>query len=282
MAPLTRTIEQNVVRHYTHGSLEQAILSGLTGLAPPIDSNALEQLAAVDEFHIGGRQATDELATQLELRPRLRVLDIGCGIGGTARWLALRYQCRVTGVDVTPEYVDVGNSLNRRLGMAGSVTLRTANALALPFEHESFDRATLLHVGMNIPDKGELFSEVFTVLKPHGLVGVYDLMRIGQGELRYPVPWARTAETSFVSDLHEYRAVLSAAAFDLVAERDRREFALVFLERLQMRAAAQGVPPLGVHILMGPDAGTKIANMAHNIECGYIAPVEMVARRRPA
>ena len=74
------TTEQDVARHKTHGALEDAILGGLAALGPAADSDAVEQLAAVDEFHIGGREATADIADRLGLQPGLRVLDVGCEI----------------------------------------------------------------------------------------------------------------------------------------------------------------------------------------------------------
>jgi len=70
-------------------------------------------------------------------------------------------------------------------------------ALALPFPDNAFDVATLIHVGMNIEDKAKLCSEVHRVLRPGSLFGIYDVMKTGDGELTYPVPWATTAESSF-------------------------------------------------------------------------------------
>jgi hypothetical protein len=115
-----------------------------------------DQLAMVDEFHIGGRKATVELLDQLDLRPALRVLDAG----GTARYLARRDGVEVTGVDLTAEYVEVATSLTLRAGLAELVQFRQASASTLPFSDGSFDRVCILHVGMNIADKAALFAEI--------------------------------------------------------------------------------------------------------------------------
>jgi SAM-dependent methyltransferase len=270
-------IEQDVASHYTHGSLEQSILAGLAGVQ--VGDDTIARLAAVDEFHIGGREATAEVADQLALQPGLRVLDVGCGMGGTARFLASHYGCRVTGVDLTPEFVDVGNSLNRRVGLSEAIDLHVASALYLPFDNGSFDRATLFHVGMNIADKRKLFAEIARILKPAAFLAVYDVMRMGDGELTYPVPWAQTAATSFVERPETYRSALCAVDFELAAERNTREPALVFFRRMTARVADSGAPPLGLHILMGREASIKVANMIENLECDLIAPVEMIARR---
>lgn len=133
---------------------------------------------------------------------------------------------------------------------------------------------------MNIEDKEGLASEVARVLKPGAVFGIYDVMRTGPGEITYPVPWASTAELNALADLDRYKAALQKAGFHVLAERNRREFALAFFADLRARAAASGgPPPLGLHVLMGKNAPEKVQNMIGNISEGRIAPVELVARK---
>src|SRR5467141_316339 len=77
-------LEQSVARHYAHGSLEPAILEALTASGKDLDRLAPSDLAPVDEFHIGGRQATADLAAQIGFGAGLHLLDIGCGLGGAS------------------------------------------------------------------------------------------------------------------------------------------------------------------------------------------------------
>jgi ubiquinone/menaquinone biosynthesis C-methylase UbiE len=274
------TIEQDVSRHYTHGNLQEAVLKGLRALGRAPDDVRPEDLAAIDEFHMGGPQATTELAEGLGLEQGTRLLDIGSGLGGPARFFARRYGCEVTGIDLTPEYVEVAQNLTRMVGLEGSVSYRVGSATALPFADGNFDAATLLHVGMNIPDKDRLFVEAARVLRRSGVFGVYDVMRVGEGELEFPVAWAASANTSFVLEPAGYRRALEAAGFTVESERSQRDLAVAFFERLRARIAQSGPPPLGLHILMGADAGKKIANLIGNLEAGRIAPVEMICRKR--
>jgi ubiquinone/menaquinone biosynthesis C-methylase UbiE len=166
---MTTTIEQEVVQHWTHGSLEEAIRSGLIASGHSLDRLQPDDLAPVDEFHMGGREATVHLAEKIDLKAGTTVLDIGSGIGGLARFLADRYGCRVVGIDVTPEYVKVAESLTGMVGLAGQVAFKVASATALPFDAESFDAALLIHVAMNIADKEKLCAEVARVLKTDGV-----------------------------------------------------------------------------------------------------------------
>ena len=133
---------------------------------------------------------------------------------------------------------------------------------------------------MNIADKRALAEEARRILKPGGFLGIYDVMRVGDGELTYPVPWATQAKSSAVASPDEYKRALDEAGFVLSAERDRSAFALDFFERLRDDArGSQGPPPLGLHILMGEDAPTKVQNMIENISAGRVAPVELVAQK---
>ncbi len=274
------TVEQKVAQHYTHGSLQQEILAALEAMLAKSDAPILEQLARVDEFHTGGRLATKAVAASLALAPRHRVLDIGCGIGGAARFFATSYGCQVAGVDLTPEYIKVGNLLNARLGLEAQIDLYVASALATPFPDHSFARATMLHVGMNIADKTGLFAEVARVLEPGGLFVVYDVMAMGTAPLAFPVAWAGDAATSFVSPPSVYRAALETAGFEVLDEANKGAEALAFFASAKAHLAKGGPTPLGLRIVMGKDAPLTVANMLGNLEKGLIAPVQMLARRR--
>ncbi len=271
----------DISHHYTHGSLVAAIRSGIGSLGKTINSITVDDLAPIDEFHIGGRQATEDFLGQLDLSPEQHVLDVGCGLGGAARFTASRYGCRVAGIDLTPEYVETATVLCGWVGLDSRISLHQGSALAMPFADRVFDRAYMLHVGMNIEDKAKLCSEVSRVLRLNSLFGIYDVMRTGDGELRYPVPWATTAASSAVAKPSEYRDALEAAGFTVIAERNRRDFALAFFDQLRAKSAAVGgPPPLGLHILMGRNSPDKVQNMIQNISSGSIGPVELIARNK--
>lgn len=272
--------QADVSRHYAHGSLTDAIREGLAALGKAPGTIAVDDLAPVDEFHIGGRKASEDFLDQLGLDADKHVLDVGCGLGGAARFVASRYGSRVTGIDLTSEYVATGRTLCTWVGLDQRIALHQGSALAMPFADSSFDGAYMLHVGMNIEDKDKLAAEVARVLRPGGAFGIYDVMRIGPGDLAYPVPWAATADLSAVSEPDRYKKALERAGFAVTAERDRRDFALAFFANVRARtAAAGGPPPLGLHVLMGKTTPEKVQNMIDNISKGRIAPVELIARK---
>lgn len=275
------SVEQHVAQHYARGDLEQAVLAALKASGKDPDRLELSDLSPVDEFHTGGRLSTVELARQMALAPGAHLLDIGCGIGGPSRYFAAEHGCRVTGIDLTDDYVRLAAALARRVGLERLVDYRQASALDLPFEAATFDGAYMMHVGMNIEDKPRLFAEVRRVLRPGGQFAIFDVMRSGEGALAYPVHWAADAHTSFVASPAEYRRGLEAAGFDVVKERDRSDFAREFFRQVAARAAEAGAPsPLGLHLLMKSDVPQKLANVMANLEKGLIAPTELICRAR--
>ncbi len=273
------TIDQRIASHYAHGSLAQSIRAALVEAGKNPERLQPEDLAPVDEFHVGGRRATADLTARLGLTPGMHVLDIGSGIGGAARHMAHTYGCRVTGIDLSADYVAVAQWLSDAVGLAERVDFRAGSATALPFAAATFDAATMLHVGMNIADKAGLMAGVARVLKPGGVFAVYDVMRRSDDVVLYPLPWAAGPDTSFLAGEDDYRAAAVAAGFAVSETRDRTAFAIEFFQRQRGRAEAGGLPPLGTHILMGPDAALKRNNMLANLERGVIAPVEMICRK---
>ena len=274
------TVEREVADHYAHGALIEAIEKALAASGIERDAVTVADLAPVDEFHIGGRSATVDLAEQLALAPSDRVLDIGSGLGGAARFFADEVGCTVTGVDLTAEYVATARTLSGWVGLGERNAFEHASALAMPFGDASFDAAYMLHVGMNIEAKTELFTETARVLVPGGQLGIYDVMRTSDGEVVYPVPWAETGDTSFLASSGDYRTALDGAGLDVQYEGNRRDWALEFFRTLRAKAAsADRPPPLGIHIVMGESAGRKVGNMLQCVTAGIIAPVQMIARK---
>lgn len=272
------TIDKQISEHYSHGELLKAIESAIEKLGKTTESITIDDLAAVDEFHIGGRLATENLLDQFDFSEEHNILDVGCGLGGAARFVASRYNTQVTGIDLTVEYIETGKSLCEWLNLDEKVSLQHGSATTMPFADESFDGGYMLHVGMNIEDKEQLFREIFRVLKPGSFFAVYDVMRINEGDLAYPVPWATEQATSWLATPDHYKRSLASSGFEVGNENNRRDFALEFFSELRKKTEASGgPPPLGLHTLMQESTPVKIKNMIDNISANYIAPVEIIA-----
>jgi ubiquinone/menaquinone biosynthesis C-methylase UbiE len=272
--------EERIARHYGSGgaeTLETRILAALAKSGKDIAHLTAADLSGGDEFHLGWRAQTIEIGAALALQPDMKLLDIGCGIGGPARFFAEAHGCQVTGIDLTPEFVACASALTARCNLADQVQFRQASALALPFDEGTFDTATLIHVGMNIADKAKLFTEARRVLKPAAHFCVYDIMRVGDDPLPYPMPWAADSETSFVATPEVYRKLLGDAGFRITRERNRRDFTLALAAKMRAEIAANGPPALSLHVIIGPSAKERLGNVMAALERNLIAPVEFLA-----
>lgn len=271
-------IEDAVRHHYGVADLKPRLLGALAGSGVDPGHLTIDDLAPVDEFHIGGRAATEHLIGKLGLVPAARVLDVGCGVGGAARVVAARVGCRVTGVDLTPEFIEVARELTLRTGFGSRVSFVAASALEMPFSNAAFDAAYTMHVAMNIADRAGLYGEIARVLKSGASLGIFDLMSAAPGELRYPLPWADTPATSFLTSAEEMRGLLERAGFCVELVEDRTAAGLQFL-RDRLGASSSGPPTLGIHLLMGAKARPRFENTLAAMEAGVIAPVLLLARR---
>jgi ubiquinone/menaquinone biosynthesis C-methylase UbiE len=233
-------------------------------------------LASLDQFHARGLEATKELATLAGIDGTSRVLDVGSGIGGPARYLAESLGCRVVGVDLTAEYCRVAEALTARVGLADKVEFRTANALDLPFGDGEFDVAWTQHVAMNIADRSRLYREMARVLKPGGKLAFYDAVAMPGAEPLFPVPWARDPSTSFLIDAEATRAVLEKSGFTVRVWRDVTPEARQWFAAL--RPPAQP-PKLGLHLLMGPDFRTMSGNFGRNVIEGRVGLLMAVCEK---
>ncbi len=258
----------DVTAQYTQGNLLDRIYGALHAVGKDPDHLTVADLAPVDHFHTLGPAATTGLADAARLQPGEEVLDVGCGLGGPARMLAAQYGCRVTGIDLTPEYCAAAEELNRKVGMHERIVIQEANALALPFEDNTFDVVWTMHVSMNIEDRATLCDQFARVLKPGGRLAFFDLLA-GEGELVFPVPWADDPSISHLADVAETRALLSAAGFHVGLWEDLTAEGAAFFGKL--------IPsPLGPHLLL-KDMPPKMGNLRRNLEEGRIRAIRCVA-----
>ena len=270
--------EQAVANHYGKGGLLDSILNTVAEAGGDPANITHEDLKPIEEFHIGGREATAYTTQNMALTPDTHVIDIGCGIGGAARYIHHQYGARVSGVDLTPEYVEVARALNEKLGIGDEVDLRVASALELPFEDQSFDSALTMHVAMNIKDRPKLYSEVARVLKPGAIFAIYDVMKKSAAPIAFPVPWSSVAETSHLTTPDEMRVLLGDAGFEIIDVEDRTEFAKMVFEKGQLAVNPDPKTP-SVHAIMGASAPEKIKNLRANVKKGAIGPFQIIAKR---
>jgi MPBQ/MSBQ methyltransferase len=269
----------DVEKHYTRQDLGSAILASLVKAGKDPENLRPQDLAPIDEFHIRGREATLELARLVDPDATKHVLDVGSGIGGPSRCLAAEFGCRVTGLDLTEEYCRVAQMLADRVGLGAQITYRHGNALNMPFEDASFDVVWTQHASMNIANKTQLYAEIRRVLKPGGLLAIYDILAGLGGHVHFPVPWARGPSINFLIAPNELRRLLEEDGFQVMHWRDITEACRTWFRRVAQKMRQSGTPPLGLHVLLGPDFRTMAANLVRNLEEDRIALIETVCRR---
>ena len=268
--------------HYTVTHLGQSILDTLAKAGRDPSRLTPEDLAPIDEFHIRGRAATLDLARAAKISRGMTILDVGSGLGGPARALASEYGCHVTGIDLTEEYCRVARMLSDLLGLGHLLHFQQGDALNLPFQTASFDAVWTEHVAMNIADKARLYGEMFRVLKPGGTLAIYDILRGPTIPVHFPVPWARTSETSFLASPEELRTYLTEVGFQVTDWVDTTETGKAWFVALAERIQRVGLPALSFALLMGEDFSTMAQNQRRNLEEGRIVLAQVVATKSDA
>jgi ubiquinone/menaquinone biosynthesis C-methylase UbiE len=263
-----------VRKHYDAVGLVDRIKAVLETTTLEDQLLTVNQLAPIDHFHVRGILATAELADAVKLSASMRVLDLGCGIGGPARYFAATFGCTVVGIDLSADFVDAATCLTARCGLSDRVTFKVGDALHIPSEAASFDTVFLHHVAMNIEDRDALYAEVLRVLKPEGLFATHDLvLRDGGGAVLYPAPWASDASTSFLLRGEETRAALERVGFRVTHWSDDTKVALDWLKSV---TANPQTDRLNASIVRGQDFPTKAANLAQSMREGSIGVLSAV------
>lgn len=243
----------------------EKIEAGLNLAGKDAHSLTVDDLAPLDEFHTRGRESTLEIAELANLKASDLVLDVGCGLGGTARHLAEQYKCHVVGVDLTEEYISVGKKLTELVGLSDRVELRQGSALEIPYEDGRFDVVWTEHVQMNIADKNRFYSEIARVLKPGGRLLFHDIFR-GRGDPPfYPAPWAEDDSISALVTETEARAFIEQVGLEIDQWIEKVQESIESFKRVSAQIELDGTPPIGVHLLMGDNAKDKLQNYVRNL-----------------
>jgi ubiquinone/menaquinone biosynthesis C-methylase UbiE len=268
-----------VASHYTHGSLKEEVREKLAAAGKDLDDLTVEDLAPLDHLHGRGVSATKDMIDYLALVPGQGVIDIGCGVGGPARYVAATTEATVTGIDLTPEFVELATWLSDLTGLAGQTSFMEANALDLPFDDASFDAGFTQNVSMSVPDKAQFFAEAARVLKPGARFVAGEVAQGPGGDVIYPVPWAMTVEISHLTPPDETTTILEAAGFRVEEVHDSTEQALAYNQAARERAKEKAPPILTPLVILRDRGLERMRNSARNLEQGRAIPVEFVCIR---
>ncbi len=273
------TDEQSISDHWGTGDVYFRIIEAMKAAGIDPDTVTVEQLAPVDHFHARGFPATVELADALPIEAGQRLVDIGCGIGGPARYLARRFGCKVDGLDITAPFVEAGNKLTALVGMQDVVKIELGDGQKLPYADTTFDGGYAQHVTMNVPDRSAFFDEAFRVLKPGAF---FALTEHGLGELgdpHHPLPWSEDGSGAYLMRPADTVAVLEKSGFSDIQVTDTGESYLQGYLRVIEMAGKGEAPVFGTHILLGKLAPQIVRNAARNIEEGRTHPVQIIGRK---
>jgi ubiquinone/menaquinone biosynthesis C-methylase UbiE len=284
-----------VSEHYSSGPLGPRVQAALSAAGLDSPGVSWEAFAPIDEFHVGGIEATRELARALSPEPKSSVLDLGSGLGGPARLLAAERDCDVTGVDLSDEFVAVASTLTSLAGLDDHARFRSGDVTALPFADASFDHAVTIHVAMNIADRAGFYAEAGRVLRGRGRLAMLDIVAGdggGDGEpLTFPLPWSTTAATSHLLTMSDTIAVLNEAGFEIADAVDRTAWSLEWFAAQGRGAAserpsvqervihASDPPPLGLEVVMGQRFAAMGLNLVMNMIAGRVGVAQIVAIR---
>jgi MPBQ/MSBQ methyltransferase len=268
---------EHIHAYYSPNDLYNKIIDGLNTLGKDLAKVTLEDLQPVDEFHIRGDTATKELIKLSGFTPDMHILDVGCGIGGSTRRLAHETGCRVTGIDLSDEYIDTAQRLTELLAMQDRVDFCASSALDLPFDDDSFDGVWSLQMNMNVEDKLAWLKETYRVLKPGGRAILYEVCGNKNVPLYFPVPWAQDSSMSFLVPPQSFRDVVTSAGFEITVWNDKTDLAQQAFANATEPKGEPNLPVLGVYLLVGNDIGTKAYNLHRNLDEERVSLIEAVA-----
>ena len=258
---------KSVENHYLVNNLYDNILEKLKSIGVGVNKVKRTDLSRVDEFHVRGLEVSKELAQNI-ISNNLKVLDVGCGLGGPARMLADEKNCMVTGLDLSQEFIDTAKALSKLVNLDSKTTFLKGDALDLPFEDNSFDVVWTQHVQMNILEKKKFYSEIFRVLKTGGKFLYYDIFKSSDNDINYPMPWASREDLSHLINITELEIIFNSLGFNSFSKKNQTNAGLNSIKQMLSNIKEFGPPKMGLNVLMGKDTKEKILNAFNHFDRG--------------
>ncbi|MHA1255845.1 MAG: class I SAM-dependent methyltransferase [Promethearchaeota archaeon] len=259
--------EEAINTQYGKSDLGDKILAILENKDLDIEGFNKDVLAPIEELHLHGRAATIELAKGVGLNEKMRVLDIGCGIGGPARTLASEFGCHVTGLDLSKEYCTAAKIINDKLGLNNNIEIKQGNALNMPFDNAEFDLVFMQHVLMNIENKEHLITQINRVLGPKGRLAIHTICASSTTPIHLPVIWADNPDINFLLTNRELSHLISDIGFIELYWRDHTK---QVLEGIQQARSKRKPVNFDLFSSIVPDVSIKWRNINRNLNEGRI------------
>ena len=270
--------QESINNQYGKSNLGAQILASLQSKGIDTAKKIQEALAPIEELHLRGRRATLELAQEVGLNKNMKVLDVGCGIGGSTRTLASKYGCNVTGIDLCEEFCRTADLINERLGYTGKIEIQQGDALNMPFNNNSFDIIFTQHVLMNIENKERLISETYRLLRPKGRLALNTICAGSVNPIHFPVIWANNPNISFLLLPDDLRQLIDNIGFREVSWSDNTKKIIEGIENTRSKDRTPQPRPISLDLIIN-DTKTKWKNIVRNLKEGRIVVIQAVFER---
>ena len=269
----------DIENFWTRGDLYSRINQAMSDSGLNNKKLEIEDLFPIDQYHARGIGATKDLGKRMPITKNQKILDVGCGLGGPARYYAKEFKCHITGVDITPSFIEIGNEFNRLTSMSTMVDLYVGNGEKLEFEDEVFDGAYSQHVTMNISDRMKFFSEIYRVLKKGSFFAFTEHGLGPEGDPIFPLPWADNQEMSFLLPLENTNAILKEIGFINIKLIETGDKYIEGYEKLIQKQPKSEKPTLGIHVIGGSSMHERSINSMRSIKENRTLPFEIVCEK---
>ncbi|MDC1375490.1 methyltransferase domain-containing protein [bacterium] len=271
--------KEEVEAFWTRGDIHSRIHSAMTK-ANLIDKKLeIEELFPIDQYHARGIAATIDLGKRMPIKKHQCILDIGCGLGGPARYYAKEFECIITGIDITPSFVEIGNEFNKITSMSNKVELKVGDGEILDFKSEIFDGAYSQHVTMNVSDRKKFFSEAFRVLKKGSFFAFTEHGLGKEGNPIFPLPWANTEKMSFLLPPEKTISLLKEIGFSNIEIIETGDKYISGYKKLTNPLPKKENPILGIHVIGGESMKERSINSMKSINENRTLPFEVVCTK---
>jgi cyclopropane fatty-acyl-phospholipid synthase-like methyltransferase len=189
-----------------------------------------------DQNHVGGVEFVRQLARAADITAKSNVLDLGCGLGGSARILALQFRCKVLGIDISPKRCREARRLTRRVGLEKNVKFRCLDFQTGPVPRGLFDVIWGQSAWVHVRDKRRFLQRWSCSLAPNGKIAVEDAFLF-----QPPTSSASSRKLnrlewqwkSHLISLREWKALLEELSFEVVLFEEKTKQMTDYYKRLE-------------------------------------------------
>ena len=269
----------DIENFWTRGDLYSRINQAMSDSGLNNKKLEIEDLFPIDQYHARGIGATKDLGKRMPITKNQKILDVGCGLGGPARYYAKEFKCHITGVDITPSFIEIGNKFNRLTSMSTMVDLYVGNGEKLEFEDEVFDGAYSQHVTLNISDRMKFFSEIYRVLKKGSFFAFTEHGLGPKNNPIFPLPWADNLDMSFLLPPAKTVTILKEIGFINIKLIETGDKYIEGYEKLIQKQPKSEKPTLGIHVIGGSSMHERSINSMRSIKENRTLPFEIVREK---